>query len=239
MQHRSGKIFVLASAFVIAPGCSFFLHGQTPNGSSSDVFRAGGLSFALPSPDKELVEAGPDYRAVLEPLAPANNRLVAAFVLPAVLPALRTGTFPPLREYALIEVPRRAEFADVTPEIFQQIVDVVSKQFAGNLAGIVQEQQAAVNQELKALGNTNSVTLQNPIPLGSFFSKGNASGFGMIMPVADKGSTVKMLMAMSVIRAHKRVIFAYLYTEYGGDSSVTWLRTVAEQWTDAIIKANP
>lgn len=219
---------------VLGSTCTAVLRSQ----DNSNTFRAGAVSFNFPAPDKDLVEAGPDYRVVLEPLAPVSNRLVAAFVLPDALTVLHSGVYPPLHDYAMIEVPRRAEFAEITPEIFKQIEDGVAQQFAGDLSGTIQEQQDEANRRLKALGSTASVTLDKPVMLGALFSKENVTSYGMVMPVSTKDGTVKMAMAMNVIRVRNRVVFGYLYTLYKDESTANWLKTTAAQWADAILNAN-
>jgi hypothetical protein len=206
--------------------------------ASSNTFRTGGLSLSIPSPGDDLVETGPDYRVVLEPLAPESNRLVAAFVQPDVLDALHAGNKPALKEYALIEVLLRAEFVDIDEESFKQIVDGVSQQVAAGLSGSMKESQAEVDLRLKALGSKDMITIDKPLPLGALFSKPGASGFGMVLPLTTKNGNVQFAMAMSVIRVRNRVLFGYFYTPYKDASTVSQLRTTDEQWTDAILKAN-
>jgi hypothetical protein len=231
-------IFFVLSVVISAGG---FTHAQAANSSNAangDTFRAGGISFVFPTPSKELIETGSDYRVMFEPLAPTNNRLVAAFVLPEVLPTIRTGGIPPLHQYALVEVPRRAEFSKVDAETFKQITDAVGKQFTGDLSGPVQEQVEESNRRLKALGSTTTVTMTEPVQLGAFFVKPDAVAYGMIMPISAKDVTVKMATAICVIRVHDRAIFGFVYSVYQNESTVAWLRSTAEQWTDAVLKAN-
>jgi hypothetical protein len=49
---------------------------------AAQSYRVGLKSIVIPSPLSEMTEMGSDYRVVLEPLAPATNRLVAAFNRP-------------------------------------------------------------------------------------------------------------------------------------------------------------
>src|SRR6185437_2997811 len=215
--------------------------GQTkdaPAANSNNQFRAGGLSFTFPSPGNNLVEPGSDYRVVFEPLAPDANRLVAAFVEPQALEVLHAGVQPPLQEYALVEIPRRAEFVNVNEDSFKQVADTIGSKFSDGLSGSMKDSQDQLDQRLKALGSTQSVTLDKPVPLGQLFSKTGASAFGMVMPVTTKDGTVQIAMAMSVMRIHNRVFFGYFYMRFKDQSTVTQLRTTDEQWTDAILSAN-
>ncbi len=205
MNSNFGRVLALLAAAISS---SLLTNGQQPSYPSSDNIRAGGISFVFPSPGKGLVEPGADYRVLLEPLAPAENRLVAAFVQPEVAEVFRTGTYPALHEYALIEVGRRVEFADITPEIFNQMQEAMGKQLMGNIAGTMQDEQEEVNRRLKALGSADTVTLQNPVPLGQLFSSEDAVGFGMVIPVAvDQKTMKKLATAINLIRSPSLCVF--------------------------------
>jgi hypothetical protein len=206
--------------------------------AQSDTFRAGMQSITIPTPAADLVEPGPDYRVLLEPMAPVTNRLIAGFLQPADLEAMRSKGGNQLLHYALVEVPRRAEFADVTPDLFKQVADSVAGQFGASLDGTLKDQQDEVNRRLKELGSAKSVTIDKAVPLGAFFKKPDATSYGMIMPVTVDSKTVKLAMDMIVVRVRQRLLFLYIYNEYKDESSIQWLRTTGEQWADAILKAN-
>jgi hypothetical protein len=204
------------------------------------TFRAGLKNFTIPAPTPDLVEPGSDYRVLLEPLAPTANRLVAAFLQPADLDILRSGQNAALSDYALIEIPRRAEFAEVTSDKFNEIAASLAAQFATAVDAGLKDQQDEINRRLKALGSSSGdVSLDKPIQLGTFFSKPDASSYGMIMAISSGGKTKKMVMGMTVLRVHSRVLFVYHYSEYKDESSVQWIHTTDEHWADAILKANP
>lgn len=220
------------------------LSSQDTNASAAKVtapgsFRAGTLSFTIPSPPGDLVETGSDYRVLLEPLAPAGNRLVAAFVLPDDLTLLRSGRSKPMTEYALVEIPRRAEFADVTPDFFKQVADGMAGQFGANLESQVKDTEEEINRRLKALNSSAAtVSVDKPVYLGSLFSKTDACGFGATMAYSSNGTTAKMVMGLAVLRVQNRVFFVYLYRRYEDESSLLWIRKATEQWADSILSAN-
>jgi len=222
----------LAAAFVFA--CSSSPAQDTP------TYRAGLKSLGIPAPSSDLVEAGTDYRVLLEPLAPTANRLIAGFVQPGDLETIRSSGKAPLNLYALIEIPRRAEFADVTSDQFKEIAASFASQFGAGVEATLKDQQDEINRRLKALGSSSGeVTLDKPIQLGRLFSKQDASAFGMIMPVSSGGKTKKMVMGMVVLRVQSRVLFVYMYSEYKDQSSIDWVRTTEDHWADAIFRANP
>ncbi|MGO9795608.1 MAG: hypothetical protein ACLPLZ_05870 [Terracidiphilus sp.] len=227
------RVCPLAAVFLVFLAS---LHPQDKEGAAPPTYRAGGLSIAIPPPGGDLVEAGPDYRVVLEPLAPDANRLLAAFVLPGDMTVVRTGTWPSLTDYALVEIPRRAEFADVDADAFKTVVDGMSKQLGGNLD--LKDSQEELNLRLKALNPNATVTLDKPLPLGVFFSNPDASGFGMIMPASVNGVTTRMVVVISVLRVQKRVLFAYSYKVFKDENTVKLLQATSEKWAEAICNAN-
>lgn len=214
---------------------------QVPPPGGDGVFRAGMVSFVLPSPAPNLVEMGPDLRVMMEIAAPTSNRLVAAFIPPEDLAKLPGGLADTPRNYGLVEVLRRAEFVDVDEATFKQVVDGMSQQMnSGEMQSAMLKQQDKINEKIDELGlKTGKVTLDKPQQLGSIFSKPNAFGFAMVMPMASNGKSVNMVSGTALLRVKNRMIYAYLYTQYQDKSSVDWIVKTTESWADAILKANP
>jgi hypothetical protein len=205
----------------------------------TSTYRAGLKNFTIPAPTSELTEPGPDYRVLLEPLSPTQNRLIAAFLLPADLDTLRSGSTATLNRYALVEVLRQAEFADVTPEMFKQVSDAFGTQFGAAVDANLKDNQDEINRRLKALHSAASeVTLDKPVQLGALFTKPDACAFGMVMSMTSGGKARKEVVGVIAMRVRSRLVFLYTYTEFKDDSSVQWIRTTDEQWADAILQAN-
>jgi hypothetical protein len=196
-------------------------------------------SIAIPSPSNDLGEIGSDYRVVLETMVPPTNRLVAAFIRPEDLHQVLAGGNAPLAQYALVEIPRRAEFAEVNPATFKTAADSVAKEFGANLEADLKKGMDDVNHNLKELNsNSTSVVLSKPLPLGVLFSKPDAAAFAMVESVSAQGPEIKVAIAVVVLRAQRRILFLYLYSIYKDESTIQWARNASEQWTDAILKAN-
>lgn len=234
-------LFLLMRTSVIA-ACLITLllqHGAQLSAQDAATYRAGLKTFTIPPPASDLVEPGPDYRVILEPLAPTANRLVAAFVPRADLEALRSMHGAALTTYALVEVPRRAEFAEVGPEQFKEVADAVGNQFGASFSATMKDQQEEINRKLKVLNSSSAeLSLDKPVQLGTLFSKQDARGYGMLMSVSMKGQTKKVAMGMTVVRVQSRMLFLYTYTEFKDESSVQWIRTTDENWADSILQAN-
>jgi len=170
----------------------------------------------------------------MEPLAPAKLRLIAAFILSDNLAQL-PGSTTPLTKYALVEVPRAAEFVDVDEATFKTVVDGMSQQFS---SGTLQStMQTEIDRHYADLGG-GKPTVDKPTQLGTMFSKPNASGFAMLMPMAVNDKTVTLVAATLAVRVRNRILFAYLYTQYKDKASVDWITKTSESWVDSILKSN-
>jgi hypothetical protein len=200
--------------------------------------RVGAISIAIPSPTNELVEPGPDYRVVFEPLVPVTNRLVAAFVPQDKMDAVHKGNMPSLDEYALVEVARRTEFTEIDAATFQQIAEVLGKQFGGDLIQFSSKGQEEISRNLKALGNSASVTIDKPVPLGIFFAMTNTIGVGSITPYKVNGVTTRMAGCLTLIRVRNRILSVFTYAAYKDEGTVIRVKATSEQWAGAILKAN-
>jgi hypothetical protein len=207
---------------------------------NSVTYRVGMKSIAVPPP-ADLVETGPDYRVLFEHDAPDTNRLVAAFLPSEDVAKLPASSPEGLPHYAFLETLRQAEFVNVDEATYKQIAVAVAKQFGASPDAPVLDLKAfqdEVNHKLKAVGGAADVSLKEPVMLGTFFSKPNAMGVGMLMDVGAGGKTKKVIVGTTFLRAKNRLLYASVFAEYNGDNSVAWVHKVAEQWADAILKAN-
>jgi hypothetical protein len=201
---------------------------------STPTYRTGLKSISIPAPAPELHEMGPDLRVLMEPLAPAKLRLIAAFMLSDNLNQLPENTAP-LTQYALVEVPRAAEFHDVDETVFKTVVDGMSQQFSSE--NLQSTMQTEIDRHFADLG-AGKLTMDKPTQLGTLFSKPNASGFAMLMPMALNDKTATLVAATLVVHVRNRVLFAYLYTQYKDKTSVDWITKTSQSWVDEILKSN-
>jgi hypothetical protein len=237
----SRNSFVLFVATFLLTGTA---RSQSPapaagNAQGTQTFRAGLKSIAIPSPSSDLSEIGPDYRVLLETLAPTTNRLIAAFIRPEDLHQILTGGDTPLTRSALVEAPRRAEFVEVDGATYKTVADAFAQQFGATLDGTIKSSEDDLNRKLKELNPEQaSITLDKPLPLGTFFSKPDAASFGVVMSVSAKGPATKMVAAIGIVRAQNRILFLYVSSVYKDDASVRWVRETSERWADAVLAAN-
>jgi hypothetical protein len=205
-----------------------------------ESFKAGGTPIAIPPPTIKMSEVGFDNREFIEVIVPPNNRLIAAFVLTKDLPKFtKESDDLIMSKYATVQVPRRGEYMDCKSSDFQEVTNGVKKQFGDDMSSSIKEAEDEFNRRMKALDLDEAImSLGKPIQLGCLFSKEDAYGFGMLMPLSMGGKNMKMGMGAALMRVKSRLLFVYLYAEYKDKETVKWLRKTTEDWSDAIMKAN-
>ncbi len=200
--------------------------------------RVGAVSIVLPSPASDLVEPGPDYRVLFEPLTPTINRLVAAFVPQDKMDAIHTGSVSVMDKHALVEVARRTEFTEIDSSTFQQIAAAATKQLGGDTTALDKQAQDQMNNNLKSSGSSSSVAMDKPIQLGTFFSTTDAIGFGSINTYNANGISSRVVGCMAFVRVRGRILSLFNYATYKDEGTVTWVKTTSKQWAESILKAN-
>ena len=206
-----------------------------------ESYKAGGTPIAIPPPTTEMSEVGYDNREfIFEVFVPASNRLIAAFVLTKDLPKLTKGSDDlVISKYAMVQVPRRGEYMDCGASEFKEVTNSAKEQFGDVMSSSMKEAEDEFNRRMKSLHlDEATASFGKPIQLGCLFSKQEAYGFGMIMPLSMAGENIKMGMGVALVRAKQRLLFVYLYAEYKDEETVMWLRKATEDWADAILKTN-
>jgi uncharacterized protein (TIGR02145 family) len=208
--------------------------------ASIETFKAGGTPIAIPAPAKDMVEVGYDNREFMEVFVPTDNRLLAAFVLTTDMPRLtKRSDELEMSRYAMVQVPRRGEYMDCGTSEFKEVTDGAKETFGDVVNSSMKDVEDEFNRRMKSLDlEEATVSLGKPIQLGCLFSKTDAYGFGMIVPVSMAGKTEKMSMGGALLRVKSRILFIYLYAEYRDEDTIKWLRKTTEEWADAILKAN-
>ena len=238
MKARALGPFLSLSLLCFVTSAPIIVQAQSPE---TPTYRTGLKSIAIPPPTSDLSEVGSDYRVLLENSVPDSNRLIAGYLLATDIANLHAGVVRGASRYALIETLRGAEFAELDAASFRQVSVAVAQRFGANLDSQpidLKAQEEELNHKLKAVGNTNALTLDKPVLLGALFSRPDACGFGMVATVSGNGASVKMVTGMTVLRVQNRLLYAFVYSSYKDEDSVQWVRNTSEQWVDAILKAN-
>ncbi|MGJ5820779.1 hypothetical protein [Paludibaculum fermentans] len=200
--------------------------------------KAGGVELAVPGPGN-FPEVGDRLRTTLfEVLTPSTNRLLSAYVPQATLTELTTGKVGDgLRHYAMLQVPRQAEYVECTPETFTQVLQGVESSMGNLDAKIVGDLGDEMNMRLKSLGS-KSIEINRPEMLGGIFKKTDVSGFAMLVAFKQGERTVTMATTLAILRVKQKLLFAYFYKKYESPETVRDLSKDLEKWTDALLSAN-
>lgn len=232
------KNLILSTVFLFLTVLSSAQTYNTKN-LQSQSFKAGGVNICIPAPDLDFVEISNEHRGLVELFVPQENRLLCAFALKDELPGLLDGDSDnTLTRYALVEVPRRAEYFDCESSDFIEVVNGLQEAF-GDCKSAMQEGEDEFNRRMETLDLSEmKVKIGQPKMLGSFFSKQNAYASGMLVGYNMGGETIKMGATVILMRVKERLVFIYLYAEYENDKTILWLRNVSEKWSNEIISAN-
>ena len=139
----------------------------------------------------------------------------------------------------MVEVPRRAEYADITPQQFDQVTKNMAASLGETATKKTGDVEDEINVRLKALG-AKPLTIDHPEMVGEVFRKTDAIGWAMLIGVKgpDSDATSRMAGVLAVIRARQRILFAYIYRPYESPETIDSLRKMANSWTDQILIAN-
>ncbi len=212
---------------------------RLPTWGADFEVKAGGVVVTLPGPADDFREAGDKLRTTFfELLVPSNNRLLSAYLPAKTFELLAGGSqAADLDVYAMVEVPRRAEYADCTPEAFQQVLKGLEPSLGRFDAKKADDLEQELNLRLKALG-TKPVEIGPPEMLGGVFQKTDAAGFAMLTAYKQGDRSVTMAGGLAVLRVRQRPLFAYLYRKLDFPETVSRLGKDLEAWCDAALHKN-
>src|SRR6202030_3232662 len=99
--------------------------------ASDCLATTGGVSVAIPTPEKSFTDVGSEKRDSFEFMVPSRNRLLCAFVLTDYLPHL-TNPATGMDRYMVIEVSRNIDEkkTQITTAIFEQVVAAIKQEIA-------------------------------------------------------------------------------------------------------------
>ncbi len=205
------KGFKPGAAIALCVACCAYASAGGP----APQFKAGGAVLTLPAPRGEFVEVGDKLRTTLfEVMVPSDNRLVSAYATQSAGTNLLAGkTREGLQTYGLIEVPRRAEYADCTPQDFEEIrknIEPSMRKLGSEGAGSLQDE---MNLRLRSL-DVGKIEVGRPEMLGHLFAKTDAFGFAMLVAIKQADRSVTMAVGVGIIRVKQRALFVYLYRNY-------------------------
>jgi len=234
MERSINQIIVITTFFALGAT------GMAQSGKPVPAFQVGGVTIKIPTPHRDLVNVPKKDSAVLDVFVPDQNLMITSYVKPSDLKLIRAKDESlQMDHYAMVQISRRVEKRDISSAQFRQVASVMENQFGSILKKAKGETENQINKRFKALELEGKVDIGKPLPVGGFFSKPDAYGFGMLIPVNVDGKSLgRMAMGGAIVRVNKRLINCYLYRDYKGSKTIVTLRKEAEDWIDAVLKAD-
>ena len=200
--------------------------------------KAGGVPLVLPAPPGDFVEVGDKLRSMFfELLVPSRNRLLTAYAPPSKIDTIGKVNGPGLDWYGMVEVPRQAEYTDVTPDVFEQVVKAFDTSLGAEAAEHTGDTMAEINLRLKQVGG-KPIKAGHPEMLGGLFREADAAGYGMLTAYQQEEKTYTMATGMAAVRVKQRLLFAYIFRKYESPETVALVRKDLGSWVDSILGRN-
>jgi hypothetical protein len=228
---------------------SFKLQAQTENSGDLapelspesigevEAFKVGGIWIKIPLPGADLIEVGYDAREEMRTFIPDGNRLLCGYMRPDDIPLfLQVDPGLVLEQNATIQVIRNEEFNPCTTEDFNQLVAYAKTGITENDL-IAPASEAELNRRLKSV-NLSKLSVENPIQLGTLFSKPDAYSTCMLTAYAGNNQNRTMVVVTTFIRVRERLLFVYLITIYKNEQTVVQAEQLSEHWAEAILAEN-
>jgi|SRR6185437_15660280 len=174
--------------------------------------KAGGIELYLPGPEGDFIEVGDRLSTtVFDLLTPSSNRLLTAYLSRQMQQNMLNGTRPAggLGLYAMVEIPRGAEYTDVRPQDFQDLVKTVTTSLGTSVDQAVSNTTDEINARVKELGG-KPIAVDHPEIVGSLLHKPDFTGWAMLASIKSGDTGAKMVVMTTMIHVSRRVLFAYL-----------------------------
>jgi hypothetical protein len=205
---------------------------------SNHGFQVGGNFVEIPPPASDMVEYSKD-KGPVDSFVPPYNRLVVAFVPTGDKDSVVSITRKAPSRLALVQVSRQYESTYIDASNFKTIIASVASQFDSNVDSYAKENEEEFNKRLKSLDLDNAkITFEKPVSLGILYSEPNATAFGTVLAASAGQASITKALGVIYLHVKGRALFAYLFIDYKDQETIRELRTMSEEWTKAILKAN-
>ena len=174
------------------------------------------------------------------------NQVLAGYLPTSDCERLRRGELPLLTYYAKVSVLRKAKEVDISPEIFQQVVEGYRKNATTLLDPDGPQMKALMKRIGKGLSEINSaetkLDLSKPQQFGAFDVRENVYGsmllFVLDTEIGGKKAQSPMLAGTTILRTKERMLFVYTYRRFESKDDLELLKQFSKQWNDSILAAN-
>jgi hypothetical protein len=206
--------------------------------SAQKIFRVGETDIIIPPPTHEMVNMDSESLDFLRELSLTKSRLIAGFVLQNERSLQADESELPYTKHAVVTVPKSKEFGVFNASDFKEAILGVSKGF-DELDPLAEDAEDVWNHRMEVLDIQDAVlNIHSPIKLGRMFSRPNAYGYGIIVPMEINGEDSLVAMGTIMVLVKNKIILFYLYDDYKNTETANWLKNTSSQWVDAILDAN-
>ena len=208
----------------------------------------GGVRIDVQAPKgfHEISSLSPETRKLAETMTPPNNRLLAVFVSEEDLGRIMKGDPPMLERYMFLQTFRGLENSNVSNAKFQKIVSQVKEQQSMLLSKLKKDVATLVEGAAEKMSKEYELSLKikmrEQVPLGVFYEKHNAVGFSSLgkYQVETEGEKLDHVVASgtSFILTRSKILYAYVYGAYKGQSDLDWVRSKSKEWANSLLSLN-
>lgn len=208
----------------------------------------GGLKIDIHAPEgfHEVSSISPETRELAEIMTPPENRLLAVFISDEDLRKITNGEKADFNRYMLLQVYRKTENTNVSPEQFQKISSQIKEQQNTLLVNAKEYIDNHFDGVTEKLSKESDVFLQikigEQIPLGIFLDKQNALGFANLSKymIEENGqqNTNVLTACSSVILIKDKLLFSYVYSNYKAQNDIIWAKSTSKEWVNSLLTAN-
>ena len=194
----------------------------------------------------EISTLSPETRKLAETMTPPKNRLLAVFVSEDDLGRIMKGEAPQFERYMFLQVFRELENSNISTAQFQQLVAQVKEQqntlqskLKKDVATLVEGAAEKMSKEYEL---SLKIKMGEQVPLGVFYEKHNAVGFSSLgkYQVETEGEKLDHVVASgtSFILTRSKILYAYVYGAYKGQSDLNWVRSKSKEWANSLLSLN-
>jgi len=237
MKRLLCLLVLLTNGFVLFSQTTESASGAAGSSTASVIRNVGVKSIDFTCPDTSYLEVSDQFYNMIKSFVPESNRLVCAFLTRADVAKLEEGKDPDMDKYILVEVSNAAENQDCKPADFKEVKSSMSDITSG-LSDKGSDMMTEINNKLKAM-DLGGVQLNDPVDLGVLFNKEDAAASGMLFKVSQAESVKTYIASILLIRLKERLIFVYIYKTYNGESTVKEITSFTDEYTTALLTANP
>lgn len=232
------------AGYVLGILCVANAHAQT----SVDGFEVGGVTIQAPALEgfKEISDVSPEMMELAQAMVPPTNRLLGVYLSDADHEKLVGGEPPAFDRYVFIQVHRELEDKSLSGADFREIAAQLKTRQSTIQHEVEKQAGRLIDNASEKISESYDVSLDMELgeqrSLGIFLDRPNAVAFTSLVKYRGNlnGESFDYVMAGSTLlmKVRRRLLYAYVYSEYEGQADVDWVESRTTTLADRILAAN-